>query len=64
MDRAKFQPLEASAHKTPCLARAGASKPGGNLKSPLLLSEELGFTNPFLCSKRHIIRENLDRETY
>lgn len=36
MDRAKFQPLEASAHKTSCLTRAGARKPGGNLKSSLL----------------------------
>ena len=41
MDRAKFQPLEASAHKTSCLARAGARKPGGNLKSSLLQRPEL-----------------------
>lgn len=53
MDRAKFQPLEASAHKTSCVARAGARKPGGNLKSSLLQRPELAsvrgikFHKPF-----------------
>lgn len=53
MDRAKFQPLEASAHKTSCLARAGARKTGGNLKSSLLQRPELAsvrgikFHKPF-----------------
>ena len=65
MDRAKFQPLEASAHKTSCVARAGARKPGGNLKSSLLQRPELAsvrgikFHKPFfffLCRKRIIRR--------
>lgn len=64
MDRARFHPLEASAHKTLCLTRAGARKTQGNLTSLLpqrgepASAAELGFSSFFfffLCGK-HIIR--------